>query len=199
MSYASVTPNKELMAQARDSLRGAWGLAVSAVLVYFVTLFVGSLLPLVGWIVSSIIGGPMQLGLVIFSLCLARRQDPKVAQVFDGFNRFGASLGAYVLTAIFTFLWSLLLIIPGIIAAYSYAMTYYIIAEDSSIGPLAAIKKSKEMMQGNKWKLFCLGCRFIGWGLLCMLTLGIGFLWLAPYMAVSVAKFYDDLAGNRQP
>jgi uncharacterized membrane protein len=87
----------------------------------------------------------------------------------------------------------LLLIVPGIIAALSYSMTYFIIAENDSIGSLEAITKSKEMMRGNKWKLFCLCCRFLGWILLCILTIGIGFLWLYPYMMVSFAKFYDDI------
>jgi uncharacterized membrane protein len=87
----------------------------------------------------------------------------------------------------------LLLIIPGIMAGLSYSQTFYILSEDPSIGAMDAIRKSKEMMYGNRWKLFCLGLRFIGWLLLCILTLGIGFIWLAPYMAVSMAKFYDDL------
>lgn len=73
-------------------------------------------------------------------------------------------------------------------------MTFFIIAENDSIGPLEAVTKSKEMMDGNKWKLFCLGWRFFGWALLCILTLGIGFLWLMPYMVVSYAKFYDYIA-----
>ena len=75
----------------------------------------------------------------------------------------------------------------------SYSMTFFIIAEDDLIGPLEAIKKSKQMMCGYKWKIFCLGLRFIGWALLCILTLGVGFLWFTPYMSVSFAKFYDDL------
>ena len=78
-------------------------------------------------------------------------------------------------------------------AAYSYAMIYFILAENDSIGPLEAIAKSKEMMQGNRWKLFCLGLRFWGWGIVCILTLGIGFLWMLPYLYVAFARFYDDL------
>ncbi len=101
-----------------------------------------------------------------------------------------------MLQFIFVFLWSLLLIIPGIIATLSYSMTYFIIADNNSITALEAITKSKEMMRGNKWKFFCLGLRFLGWSLLCVVTLGIGFLWLTPYMSVSSAQFYDDLKEN---
>ena len=78
-------------------------------------------------------------------------------------------------------------------AGLSYAMTFFILADDDTVGPRQAISKSKEMMTGNRWKLFCLTCRFWGWSLLCVLTCGIGFIWLFPYMAISMAKFYDDL------
>ena len=95
--------------------------------------------------------------------------------------------------AVFILLWMLLLIIPGIIAALAYSQTFYILAEDESIGAMDALKKSKEMMNGYKWKYFCLSLRFLGWVLLCILTLGIGFLWLAPYVEVSYAHFYEEL------
>ena len=189
MDCISKTQNKELMAQARESLRGLWGLAIGTRVVYSIIFVAAGYLPFI----STIISGPMSVGLIIFSLAISRKQNPQLSQIFDGFKKFGVALGAYLLQTIFIFLWSLLLIIPGIIAALSYAMTFYIIAENDSIGPLEAIRKSKEIMQGNKWKLFCLGCRFIGWSLLCMLTIGIGILWLTPYIMISYAKFYDDL------
>ena len=87
----------------------------------------------------------------------------------------------------------LLFIIPGIIAAYRYAMTFYILADHPGMDALAAIRRSKEMMRGNKLKLFCLGWRFFWWFLLCIPTCFIGLIWLVPYMNTSLAKFYDDL------
>jgi uncharacterized membrane protein len=193
MDYISKTSNKELMAQARGSLKGFWGLSIGVSVFYFVILIFIQSVPIFGPIAGMLISGAMQLGIVIFSLALSRSENPQFAQIFDGFKKFGVALAAYFLQAIFVFLWSLLLIIPGIIASLSYAMTYYIIAEDDSIGPLEAIKKSKEIMLGNKWKLFCLGCRFIGWVILCIPTLGIGLLWVFPYTMISYAKFYDDI------
>ncbi len=193
MGCISKTKNEELMAQARESLRGLWGLAIGTIVVYYLICIAVGYVPFAGNLISLIISGPMSVGMVIFSLSISRKQNPQFSQIFEGFKKFGVALGAYLLQVIFILLWSLLLIIPGIIAALSYAMTFYIIAENDSIGPLEAIRKSKEIMQGNRWKLFCLGCRFIGWSLLCVLTLGIGFLWLAPYIIVSYAKFYDDL------
>ncbi|MFW6154574.1 MAG: DUF975 family protein [Planctomycetota bacterium] len=84
-------------------------------------------------------------------------------------------------------------IIPGIVAAYAYSQAMYILADNPSIGCTEPLRRSKAMMRGNKGKLFCLGLRFIGWGLLCLLTLGIGYLWLMPYMSTSFAIFHNDL------
>ncbi len=189
----SATENRILMDQARNSLRGKWGLAIGTLVVFILIQIAIEFIPVVGWIISILITGPISIGLAIFALSLSRQQNAKLIQIFDGFQKFGVGLGAYILQVIFVILWMLLLIIPGIIAVHAYFMTYYIIAENDTIGPLEAISKSKEMMRGNKWKLFCLGFRFLGWALLCILTFGIGFLWLFPYMIVSCTQFYDDL------
>ena len=190
------TENLVLMQMARKSLKDKWGLAIGTFVVYM--LIIGAIqtttefFPLVGLLLLAI-SGPMALGIAIFSINISRNQDARLEQIFQGFNNFNTSLGAYLLMLLFTFLWTLLLIIPGIIAALSYSMTFYILADDNSIGAMEAINKSKKMMNGYKWKYFCLGLRFIGWSLLCILTLGIGFLWLLPYMQVSMVKFYDDI------
>ncbi len=115
-----------------------------------------------------------------------------------GFNSFVRNFLAYVLVVIFVILWMILLIVPGIIAAYAYALTFFILADDPSISALNAIKKSKEMMRGNKWKLFCLFLRFIGWMILALCTFGVGFLWLMPYMQMTLVKFYEDVKAGYQ-
>ena len=193
METLSTTENSILMAQARECLSDKWGLVIGTFVVYTVIIIPISLIPVVGWIISILIGGPMSIGIAIFTLSVSRKQDAQLAQIFEGFQKFSVGLAAYLLIAAFVILWMLLLIIPGIIAALSYSMTYFIIADNNSIGALDAITKSKEMMRGNKWKLFCLGFRFFGWGLLCILSVGIDFLWLYPYMMVSFAQFYDDI------
>jgi uncharacterized membrane protein len=193
------TENVVLMQMARESLKGKWGLAIGTFVVYLLITVTLQVIPVAGPIVSLIISGPFSLGLAIFSLAISRNQEARLEQIFQGFNNFGTALGTYLLMVLFILLWMLLLIIPGIIAALSYSMTFYILADDKSIGAMEAIDKSKQMMYGYKWKLFCLGLRFIGWALLCILTLGIGFLWLFPYIQVSVAKFYDDVKANPIP
>jgi uncharacterized membrane protein len=193
MSEITGTENKVLMQRARESLKGKWGLAIGTYLVYMLIAGIISSIPKTGGLLSLIISGPMAVGVSIFSLAISRDRNPQFEQIFYGFKKFGVSLGAYLLIAVFVILWAILLIIPGIIAILSYSMTFFIIAEDDSIGPLEAIRKSKKMMYGFKWKLFCLYLRFLGWALLCILTIGIGFLWFVPYISVSFAKFYDDL------
>lgn len=194
------TENVVLMRMARESLSGKWGLAVGTFFVYL--LIVGAIqggvrfYPVSG-IVGIILAGPMALGVSIFSLALARNQQARFEQIFDGFFNFVTSLAAYLLMVLFVILWTLLLIIPGIIAALSYSLTFFILADDPAIGPMEAIDKSKKMMYGFKWKYFCLSLRFLGWAILCLFTLGIGFLWLIPYMQVSFANFYDDVKANQ--
>ncbi|HNW91000.1 MAG TPA: DUF975 family protein [Bacteroidales bacterium] len=187
------TENKELMRMAKESLKGKWGLAIGTFLIYsLITGGIGAI-PFAGAPASLIIGGPMLLGLTLFTLNISRDTNPKLEQLFHGFKNFGTALGTYLLMVLFITLWSLLLIVPGIIAAISYAMTFFILADDNTIAPMEALRKSKKMMYGYKGKFFCLIFRFFGWFLLCILTLGIGFLWLYPYMQVSFAKFYEDI------
>lgn len=184
------------MQMARESLRGKWGLAIGTCFVYLLIVSALQVIPVAGPIIALIITGPLMLGLTMFSLSLSRGLDARFDQLFQGFSNFGTALGTYLLMVLFIVLWMLLLIVPGIIAALSYSMAFFIVAEDSSITPMEAIDKSKKMMDGYKMKLFFMGLRFLGWALLCILTLGIGFLWLIPYMQVSVAKFYDDVKNN---
>jgi uncharacterized membrane protein len=194
------TENAVLMRNARESLEGKWLLAVGTFLVAMLIISVAeSVLMWIpfGGIAVLLVSAPLSLGLALFSLNLSRNRNAELEQVFDGFKNFGTAFLAYLLMAIFIFLWLLLLIVPGIIAALSYALTPYIIVENPTIQPMDAIDKSKAMMDGYKAKLFRLYLRFLGWGLLCLLTLGIGFLWLAPYMGITMAKFYDDVKADR--
>ena len=145
---------------------------------------------------SIAIAGPLALGGATFSLAMARGQEVKLDMIFKGFSRFAPALVAHLLKLLYVILWSLLFIVPGIIAALSYAMTFYIMVDDVQINGEDALKKSKAMMEGYKGKLFRLYLRFILWGMVCVLTFGIGFLWLIPYIHITMAKFYDDIKGG---
>ncbi len=184
--------NQDITSDARNALSGRWGLAIAFCLLLGL-LQSGGGIPYLGPLIGLIVGGAFMVGAAVFFLTFVRGGNAEIGMLFAGFKNFGTALGAYMLQAIFVCLWMLLLIIPGIIAGLAYSQTFYLLAEDPSLGPLEAITKSKAMMKGHKGKLFCLQCRFIGWGLLCMLTCGIGLLWLMPYMQVSLAYFHEDL------
>lgn len=193
-----VTPSETLMAQAREALAGRWGEAIGAYVLLALVGLAANIIPYVGWILGLLIGGPVALGTVSYFLATARRQSPQFGKLFSGFERFGPSFVAYILTTLFTLLWALLLIVPGIIAAYRYAMTFYILEDNPSMTGSEAMRRSIAMMDGHKARLFGLHVRFIGWVILCILTLGLGFVVLMPYLMTSTARFYDDLRGIRQ-
>ena len=189
--------NRDLMSLARQQLRGMWGLGVGVTVITFAISVGLNSIPKVGPIVDFIITGPFIIGIAMFYLTLVQKQSaPRVARIFDGFNYFGTGFVAFLLMTIFTLLWTLLLIIPGIVAGLSYSMTYFILAENPQAPALEAIHESKAMMKGYRWKLFCLGLRFIGWSILGVLSLGIGFLWICPYFSTSLANFYLDVKGG---
>lgn len=185
------TDNSTLLAQARASLSDRWGMAIATYLLFI--LITGTIaLPKAG-LISLLITGPMLLGATTVALRYARDQEVGLEQLFDGFKHFGTAILTYVIMVVFIFLWTLLLIVPGIIASLSYSMSFYILADDKSLKAMEVLDASKQMMEGHKMKLFYLYLRFLLLALLCILTLGIGFLWLVPYMYVTMAKFYDDI------
>ncbi|HYE69832.1 MAG TPA: DUF975 family protein [Anaerovoracaceae bacterium] len=203
-----IESSRNLRALGRNALTGKWGLGVLGTVLYAVLTTVpviilnaifgdGDASPAaISNIYSLLITGPMTLGYAMFAISIFRKRETSPAEVFYGFERFGKAFGLYIVMIIFVLLWSLLLIVPGIIAAFRYSMCFYILADNPNIGIMEALNESKKMMRGNKWKFFCLNISFIGWGILCLLTLGIGFLWLGPYMEVSIIAFYDIANGS---
>lgn len=113
-----------------------------------------------------------------------------------GFRRWGRNVWGMFLVGFFTSLWSLLLIVPGIIKFYAYAMTPYILIDNPELSANQAINLSCKMMKGHKFDLFFLQLSFIGWGILSVFTGGIGLLWLMPYMMSAQAAFYQDIKQN---
>ena len=193
MSYSEerhvVIPQGELMDEAKVSLSGRWGMAATAALIVGLVSVVGNFFAAI----SVILAGPLGLGLAIFHLRIARDQEAEIGNVFDGFKMFGKALGTYILMMIAIILGLCLLIVPGIILALGLSQTFFIMADDPEIEIMDALKDSWELMDGHKFDYFILGLRFIGWAILCIFTLGIGYFFLAPYMQVTFAKFYNSI------
>ena len=149
-----------------------------------------------------VIGGSVSIGHNRFCLKLVDGEEARFEDLFSGFDIFGNAFVLNLLITLKVLAWSLLFVIPGIVAAYRYSMATYIMAENPGMQATDAIERSKALMDGRKGDLFCLDLSFIGWGLLAILTAGIGNLWLMPYMTVSRAAFYRSLPrsmGDRAP
>ena len=209
-------PNQGYKNRALASLSGKWDKAVIATVVYLViTIGICQVvsLPFSSSVASSgsasflwtILCMPLMWGFEVFFLNLIRGKEINWDSIFDGYKngewkRVG---GTYLLLYIYVILWTLLLIIPGIIKGLSYSMTPYIMKDDPAIFGNAAIEKSMRMMDGHKMDLFWLYLSFIGWIILSIFTFGIGFILLEPYIDSSVAHFYEDLkkeqAGKVEP
>lgn len=186
--------NSELRAISRSDLSGKWLVAALVSLIYVAVAGGCGAIPAIGSLLSIVIGTPLVYGLYVIFLELHRDGKPiEVGRLFDGFNDFGRIAGTMILMQIYIVLWSLLLVVPGIVKSYSYAMTPYILKDRPDLKHNAAIERSMWMMEGYKMKLFMLDLSFIGWALLSVLTCGIGFFFLQPYMATARAVFYENL------
>lgn len=140
---------------------------------FFATIMGVALIFLIWGIINLIIGGATTLGYAKYNLAIVDDKDPEFKEIFSQYHRLGTGFGMQFFRALFTFLWSLLLLIPGIIACYRYYMTPFILVENPEMTAREAIAESKELMKGNKWRLFCLELSFIGWELLAVLIMWI--------------------------
>lgn len=143
-----------------------------------------------------VLGSFVGVGYAKFNLNLVDKKETAFETLFGYFTYWKTTTATRLLKTLYIFLWSLLLVIPGIVAGYSYAMTEYILAESPNITASEAIQRSKVMMYGNRWRLFCLEFSFIGWSILATLTFGIGYLWLTPYMQAAKSAFFREISGT---
>jgi uncharacterized membrane protein len=218
------TLNPAIMQKAKEALQGNWGTAIGVLILQGIISQAPSAIPFLGIILMYVIMAPLQVGVAIFFLNVARNRSPLISNMFDGFKQFGQSLGVFFLMMLLIFAWSLLLIIPGIIKAYAYMMAYYIIADHPTMGCYDALKKSEEMMRGSKMKFFGLAMRYF-WLVMTLIIVGIGlifvgvanesliavsaiggliavvgygmmFFYTMPLFSVAAAHFYDDVRGK---
>ncbi|SMC72589.1 DUF975 family protein [Papillibacter cinnamivorans] len=136
----------------------------------------------------------LMVGFLTYCLAGIESRTSSFAELFDGFNYAGRIIWLSFLVGLFTFLWFLLFIIPGFIAIYRYRLVYFLIIDNPDMTAMEAIRTSKRLMVGHKIDLFVLDLSFIGWMLLGVLTLGILYLWLIPYVNFTNAIFYRQLA-----
>jgi uncharacterized membrane protein len=181
--------NTGFMRRAKSQLSTHWLYAVLATLVFLTIISLSSST----YVLELILYGPLAFGYVLY---LMRLSDSKVSDfslLFVGFNRFVNTLVAGLLYSLAVGIGMVLFIFPGLIMLCGLSMTMYIMIDDPNVSGVDAIQQSWNMMKGYKWQFFCLQLRFIGWGLLSIITFGIGFLWLYPYVTVTNYNFYRQL------
>lgn len=187
----------ELKSAAKEQIKGKIGvLFLVTLIIALISGVAGAILSLVpfgGLVVSIIITPAFSLSVIRVYLNVVNGGQPEARDAFCGFDDFWAAFKVTFLVGLFTFLWSLLFIIPGIIKSYSYSMSLYILAENKGKPALECINESKAMTKGHKFDLFVLGLSFLGWALLCVITLGIAAIWVTPYMAATYANAYNLL------
>ena len=190
--------------KALASLEGKWGKAIIATLIMaIITGGVGEVVnipfmnaPWTGMGVQgiwAIITMPFMWAWTVFFLRIIRNEDIDYGHLLDGYKQFGRIVFAEILITIAVFIGILLLIVPGIIIALMLSQTDFVLKDDREISAIDAMARSIKLMDGHKVELFWLTLSFIGWAILSLLTLGIGFLLLAPYAETAFAHFYEDL------
>ena len=186
--------SKEYRVQAATALKGNYGTAIGLLLVY--VLLIVAIYSISFGVGTLILGGAFQVGMCVAFVGLFRNGSMNFSDLFAGFRgkiNFGSTIGLSFFSGLFIMLWSCLLAIPGIIAAFSYSMAPYILADHPQMKGIEAIRASKELMKGKKGRLFCLKLSYIGWILLSILTYGILLLWVEPKMSAATAAFYEDI------
>ena len=184
---------------AWKALAGNWGTMVVIYLLFGLITAVCGIIPAVGSVAVLLLSGPLTVGYYGATLKVIRGEKPEVVNLFDGFKNFVNAFLLSLVNSIFIVLWSLLFVIPGIVKALSYSMSYFILIDNPEMSQSEARRASMVMMEGNKWRLFCLELSFIGWAILSAFTAGILLLWIQPYMSTAMAAFYEDLKAKQAP
>lgn len=155
-----------------------------------------AIISLIWGILTLVIGGAMTLGYYQFHQNIARKQEAEINTLFVHKDKLWHGFCINFWQILYAMLWMSCFIIPGIMAAYSYSMAHYIANDHPEMTAREATTASKEMMQGQRWRLFCLDISFIGWELLSIFTLGLGSYAVAPYAETARAFFYQDLCDS---
>ena len=200
----------ELKSNAKTSLEGKYGNAILTLLMLFGISFICGIVLAVVYnifeiasdsafrkilsnVADLVISGLFTFGFLSYFVKVSRNEEVDYTELFSKTKLFIPYVLSTLLIGIFTFLGFLLFIIPGIIIAISLSQVYYIILDNPEIDIMSALRKSRSMMKGHKAEYFVLQLSFLGWCILGILTCGILFLWLVPYMSVTFANFYNNL------
>lgn len=183
----------ELKMAAKDQIKGNIGMYFVCMLI--VSCISGALgyIPKVGYILSFLFLSPMILAFARINLGMTNGEKVEVKPLLESFNDFGKALLLNILASVFICLWSILLVVPGIIKALSYSMSFYILAENPDMDAMEALEESKKIMEGHKWEFFVLLLSFILWDILGCITWGLAYIYVAPYKNATIADYYNKI------
>ena len=218
---------KDFRAQARTALKGKWMQAAIAGLIAGIMggtvlyqgyansgatntvsesattgftweiVLVTAALVVVAGILAFIIGSIVGLGYAKFNLELYTNETADFKTIFSERSRYKECFKLFFMQFLYVSIGSLLFVIPGIIALYANCMGAYIMVENPEMSAKEALAASRAMMKGNKWRLFCLNFSFIGWDILASFTMGVGKLFLCPYVEAATAAFYNEIKATK--
>ncbi|HET6871480.1 MAG TPA: DUF975 family protein [Sporolactobacillaceae bacterium] len=205
----------DLKQQARNALANKWGLAILVTLLYAVFNYLvpngiewllsggdlGPSEPTMPQVVSGLISillAPLTIGLTWYFMDLFDGERARWTHLFEPFDvsNYLKMLGSVLLLWLYSFLWTLLFIVPGLVKSLAYSQTFFVMKDHPEMSINEAITRSRQLMNGYKWRYFFFTLSFIGWFILALLTMGIGFLWLLPYYYMSCVAFYRFLVEN---
>lgn len=194
----------EFRANARETLGGRlfgapWLFSVLVLFLYTaINALLSNVLGFFGAVASLVFTGPLSIALVSYFVgCVRGGKHDTLKPLATGFTKdLGGNIVMGLLTTLYIFLWTLLFLIPGIVKSYSYALAPYI-KHDSDLSAKDAIRTSCKMMDGNKWRLFCLDFSFTGWYIVGSLCLGVGVFWVMAYHYSARAHFYQELLSRK--
>ena len=196
--------NQDYKNAALAAMKGNWAQCVLATFAVVAITLVANILTaadpegstsIVSLAVAICVTMPLSVGLYAAYRALYHGTNLKVAEnaFKTGFGNWGHHVGGMLLMSVYTFAWTLLLIVPGVIKSFSYALTPFILTDKPELSANEAIELSMKMMDGHKLDLFVLYLSFFGWYLLSFLTLCIGILWVVPYQYTTMVAFYEDI------
>lgn len=204
---------EEMKNAAKNVLSGRWKTVIAVTLVYIlitaaiqVAIYIAfpyrahhrfTLIYNIASFASIIITAPLQIGFLKYYIKFINTNgEADIEELFSGFNIAGKAILLYFWVLLWTCLWMLLLVIPGLIKYISYSQSFYILAENPEISVRQAMRTSIEMTDGFKLDMFVMYLSFIGWLIAAALTLGIGFFWLIPYVTMTLTFMYFELKKN---
>ena len=152
----------------------------------------------VSLVIKIFLANPINIGCARFFQKNITNPNAEVGILKEGFQNYGRTFLTGFLRDLFIFLWSLLFIIPGIMKGYSYMLVPYILLDEPDLSPTEVLKRSEQLMKGNRWRAFLLDLSFLGWIIFGILTLGIGLVfWTNPYMDSTDAALYLELKNQQ--